>query len=154
MGSSNVVTASENVKVAPKPSAKDRRAMANILKNSTPVITQKQKDKWLAALRGGRFKQGRDMLMNEYNEYCCLGVLKRTCNFGNRDPESYGDSFLFKFHEETAEDFAGLEGVLAYLNDGIEIPQNTNNLELQPFAPQSFIYIADFIEKFLPVKES
>jgi hypothetical protein len=33
------------------------------------------KKKWLAALRSGKFKQGKGMLRTENNEFCCLGVL-------------------------------------------------------------------------------
>jgi hypothetical protein len=32
------------------------------------------KTQWLAALRGGKFKQGRGLLRNENNECCCIGV--------------------------------------------------------------------------------
>ena len=34
------------------------------------------KEKWLKALRGGEFKQGRERLCDlDDNSYCCLGVL-------------------------------------------------------------------------------
>lgn len=33
------------------------------------------KEKWLVALRSGKYKQGQSRLCNEQNEYCCLGVL-------------------------------------------------------------------------------
>jgi hypothetical protein len=36
----------------------------------------KLKEKWLAALRGGDYKQGQDMLRSEDGScFCCLGVL-------------------------------------------------------------------------------
>ena len=34
------------------------------------------RDKWLAALRSGDYKQGRAKLMNSEGGYCCLGVLQ------------------------------------------------------------------------------
>jgi hypothetical protein len=34
------------------------------------------RDKWLAALRSGDYKQGRAKLMNSDGSYCCLGVLQ------------------------------------------------------------------------------
>jgi len=33
------------------------------------------KQKWLEALRSGRYAQGQGILRNTNNEYCCLGVL-------------------------------------------------------------------------------
>lgn len=33
------------------------------------------KQKWVKALRSGKYKQGRGMLRNNDNEFCCLGVL-------------------------------------------------------------------------------
>lgn len=33
------------------------------------------KTKWVAALRSGEFKQGREVLRTEKNDFCCLGVL-------------------------------------------------------------------------------
>jgi hypothetical protein len=33
------------------------------------------KKKWLAALRSGKYKQGKYTLRTEDNEFCCLGVL-------------------------------------------------------------------------------
>ena len=40
------------------------------------------KKKWLAALRSGKYKQGRGALRSKNNEYCCLGVL---CDIHSRD---------------------------------------------------------------------
>jgi hypothetical protein len=33
------------------------------------------KEKWIAALRSGRYKQGQGKLRSMYDKYCCLGVL-------------------------------------------------------------------------------
>ena len=33
------------------------------------------KERWLAALRSGDYKQGKDSLKTEANTFCCLGVL-------------------------------------------------------------------------------
>lgn len=44
-------------------------------------LTKEEKDKWVAALRSGDFKQGRDQLYNSLtNTYCCLGVLAEINN--------------------------------------------------------------------------
>lgn len=40
-------------------------------------MPQWMKDKWVAALRSGEYKQGRNILKNDINgTYCCLGVLQ------------------------------------------------------------------------------
>lgn len=33
------------------------------------------KQKWLEALRGGKYKQGKNVLRTAQDEFCCLGVL-------------------------------------------------------------------------------
>lgn len=33
------------------------------------------KEKWLQALRGGKYSQGKGFLRNKDDKYCCLGVL-------------------------------------------------------------------------------
>jgi hypothetical protein len=38
-------------------------------------MKQEWKDKWTAALRSGKYKQGKGKLRNFDNTYCCLGVL-------------------------------------------------------------------------------
>ena len=38
-------------------------------------MNQEIKQKWLEALRSGKYKQGRLGLRNKQNEFCCLGVL-------------------------------------------------------------------------------
>jgi len=37
--------------------------------------------KWVEALRSGKYKQGAGVLLNEKNEYCCLGVLAEINGF-------------------------------------------------------------------------
>lgn len=38
-------------------------------------MNQEIKAKWVAALRSGQYKQGKECLRNEENHFCCLGVL-------------------------------------------------------------------------------
>jgi hypothetical protein len=38
-------------------------------------MEQELKDKWIAALRSGKYKQGKYQLRDSDNCYCCLGVL-------------------------------------------------------------------------------
>ena len=38
------------------------------------------KEKWVAALRSGKYKQGQGELRSRHNRFCCLGVLCNTVN--------------------------------------------------------------------------
>ena len=40
------------------------------------------KARWVAALRGGEYTQGKSSLRNKYDELCCLGVL---CDLAGKD---------------------------------------------------------------------
>jgi len=41
---------------------------------------------WIKALRSGKYKQGQNVLLDEKNRYCCLGVL---CDLYNKDCRSH-----------------------------------------------------------------
>lgn len=38
-------------------------------------MNQKIKRAWVKALRSGKYKQGKNQLRNQYDEFCCFGVL-------------------------------------------------------------------------------
>lgn len=38
-------------------------------------MNQIVKEKWTTSLRSGQYKQGKNVLRDEYNNFCCLGVL-------------------------------------------------------------------------------
>lgn len=40
------------------------------------------KAKWLAELRGGRYPQGRNYLLDNEGNYCCMGVLACVAGYG------------------------------------------------------------------------
>ena len=50
------------------------------------MLTPKQFDKWVKALRSGEFKQGRYQLFNNIKtdpKYCCLGVCRKVNRLDN-----------------------------------------------------------------------
>ncbi len=51
-------------------------------------FTQEIKDKWVAALRSGEYRQGTFQLKSQKGYYCCLGVLNHVINYGQ--PEHHG----------------------------------------------------------------
>lgn len=91
------------------------------------------KAKWVAALLGGEYAQGKGQLYKpEDGTYCCLGVL---CEVARQDLTTgvRNDSHLYQWAKEQI----GGEAVttLWKMNDGID-----------EHARHSFMQIADFIE--------
>lgn len=89
------------------------------------------KEKWVAALRSGEFKQGRGALYKN-GKYCCLGVADKIEGY---EPDAR-DSIL-KHHENVPEIIRGdteLTARLATMNDE---------------GGKSFSEIADYIEQNL-----
>lgn len=48
------------------------------------------KAKWVAALRSGKYKQGKGVLRGHSNAYCCLGVL---CEVAGHDPVEWQTAY-------------------------------------------------------------
>lgn len=106
------------------------------------------KQQWVEALRSGEYKQGRNRLRSEANEFCCLGVLCNLHALANpefarrqRDPMSYGGDM--KAPPTNVVRWAGLGGstviwAVAERNDGAG-----------GYSKHSFAEIADYIEKNL-----
>jgi len=57
-------------------------------------LTEAQKE-WIAALRSGKYKQGRNSLKSE-DGYCCLGVAVDVAGYGDRI-SSHGNNNLYGF---------------------------------------------------------
>ena len=102
------------------------------------------KEKWITALKSGKYQQGQHVLRNKNNEFCCLGVLCDIINPNGWKVEGYRHKFFFGkdvCHTSLSQDIlkvVGLdgkeEGELIHLNDGDKV---------------SFSKIAGHIEKYL-----
>lgn len=130
------------------------------------------KEKWLEALRSGKFKQGKGALRNSADEYCCLGVFCSVAGLPFIGPgeelSSTGDpmevyyvgiwtgewalptrgmrnSFRIFGSDSLKEDPLDLVLRLATLNDCGK-DEGVGDL-----IPQNFAQIADYIEKNLVV---
>ena len=105
------------------------------------------KEKWLAALRSGKYKQARGVLRGEAVDgsgvgYCCLGVLVDACGFGDdldcwrdagtipmEDPCDIDEHGQTEFNEGDLSDWVlravGLDGddcsELVAMNDGLRM---------------------------------
>lgn len=61
-------------------------------------FTQEVKDKWLEALKSGKFKQGQFSLMQEVDgeiRHCCIGVLGEVCKFLNNSDKYETNPYTF-----------------------------------------------------------
>lgn len=113
------------------------------------------KERWIAALRGGDYRQGHGVLRSSGNEYCCLGVL---CELAvqegvipepqpwSHDPERYvyGEDTVLPPAEVT--DWAELGSA----NPGVDGEYLTTYNDGEDDLPaESFSQIADRIEHSL-----
>lgn len=103
------------------------------------TMTPKAKRDWVAALRSGKYEQGKDSLLSD-NGYCCLGVLCKLQGIDDAHLE-FGDfPFSVGLFEDIGRDwcvpYKGSLYNLASLNDGVD-----GN------APLTFKQIANIIER-------
>lgn len=97
-------------------------------------------EKWIGALRSGKYQQGKGYLRANNGTYCCLGVL---CDIYNPDiwsPSEYG--WIFDCHRTE------LPASLAKLI-GISSKFETSLMNMNDERNKSFIQIADYIENIL-----
>ena len=97
-------------------------------------LPQEFKEKWVTALRSGKYEQGKGRLKNGLGEYCCIGIFCEVNNIPYNETsmlDQRGDEIGYK----PLQDFIGPKtDILWRKND-------TNN--------ESFSEIADYIEKEL-----
>lgn len=94
-------------------------------------------DKWIKALRSGKYKQGKEDLHDSvHNTFCCLGVL---CDIGYAQPHHNGDAYI-----ENDPDLT--ENCYLETKDGY-IPSLGTDLAKLNDNGTTFEEIADIIEK-------
>jgi hypothetical protein len=91
---------------------------------STPHMDANIKQKWVGALRSGKYKQGYNCLRNRQDGFCCFGVLCDVINPGGWNQDSCG---FYSFSESSGlppqhiQDEVGIPkpaiGVLVEMND-------------------------------------
>lgn len=119
-------------------------------------MTKELKDKWIAALRSGQYKQGHTYL-HKNDEFCCLGVLLEVADIKMGEHEEFGNTYHF-IVDESDKDIqivsclpgklqktlglgGGYHELLWQMNDGIGVAANNR---------QSFTEIAQYIEQNIP----
>lgn len=98
-------------------------------------MKKEDKDAWVVALRSGKYVQGHGLLRDEYNRFCCLGVLAdiTSGDWVNRDFQEFGAVELLR------NGYCGLPA----------IQQNT--LSHRNDSGDTFTQIADWIENNVEV---
>lgn len=101
------------------------------------------KEKWLEALRSGKYKQGRGELRSVNDEFCCLGVLCDVSGQGEWDKRteahySYGQGTKW-----------GAYGLPLFMNEftGLTMKPEETLFALNDDKKLSFNEIADWIEE-------
>lgn len=110
-------------------------------------MNKEWKEKWLTALRSGKYKQGKYVLRNNDDEYCCLGVLCDVYDdslwyrdngnylYNSNKEETLGEDVwsaipdyllpVFEFiYNNPIISYQGKEATLAGLNDDIDLDFN------------------------------
>lgn len=114
-------------------------------------------EKWVAALRSGKYQQGRNMLRPNDNQFCCLGVLCDISGLGKWEDERGDDITFYTVGEDTSETvlpatvrrWAGMrhyEGEFTE-KDQLGVPVIQKLSGLNDSGRWSFEDIADIIEK-------
>lgn len=127
--------------------AKSKKPKVKSLKKMVPA----QKKIWTAALRSGKFKQGRGALVvktTEGSKHCCLGVAQ--CVLGERPPRQ-GESLLREGRFGLSKT---LQQTLASANDGQNAKLTFEKLGVSPPRLNSrgratFTSIANWVDKNL-----
>jgi len=102
------------------------------------------KQKWLDALRSGKYKQGKDNLRNTLNnetEFCCIGVWADITDSKGWNDEGWGDTKNDEFPDHLITSLT--KNGFTY-SDAMEY---LNNLANKNDAGVNFNAIADMIEK-------
>ena len=100
----------------------------------------KLKAKWVKALRSGKYKQGRGMLLDGKGRMCCLGVLESIC----RTPKKVllaNPTTLIPVEGSERGVSIHVRRTLALMNDGDKYDSTRK--------PKTFKQIATYIEKNL-----
>jgi len=115
-------------------------------------MKKKIAEKWVKALRSGDYKQGKDRLRDEQNNFCCLGVL---CNLHAQEHpylaklEKYPSSYLSETVElpVKVQEWAGMDDSLGCFSYPVPGYEDEYSLAELNDAGMEFKKLAKYIEK-------
>lgn len=105
----------------------------------------KLKTKWVAALRGGAFKQAKGMLKDFEGNYCCLGVL---CKVAGLEIDESGDRVVGTDPRSAVAGYFPIYKLIGWKGgtDGRELSMRNDGSRQIGGRVWSFPEIADYIE--------
>lgn len=113
--------------------------------STTFKLDPELKQRWVSALRSGKYRQGHNCLKDIDNDYCCLGVLADLIN-----PEAWvynSDILSFEWSSVYTEDPWLIKHSSKYLiTDPIPAKVQKTLAKKNDFEKFSFLEIADYIE--------
>lgn len=107
------------------------------------------KEKWLAALRSGKYKQGKGALYDPVTDgYCCLGVLEHVCD-GKVEMYTSAVNLHNKAMAMPTKEWYEANGITGLEDKQYDSYGTTTEWRLAHMndSDKSFAEIADFIEK-------
>ena len=109
------------------------------------------KQLWINALRSGEYVQGKTVLRDQNNQYCCLGVLTDLYAKEFSIPWQYDDdSNAYKFGDEEFSSTYLTPSVMQWSElDSFNSPVQDSTLATLNDNGKTFGEIADLIEKYL-----
>ncbi len=108
--------------------------MSDVSSSEKKTMDPEAKAKWLPALRGGQYQQGKSLLHSD-GRYCCLGVLHEVCSGAWDEEDEDGDY--------------SVKGEFCLLADGmygLDEPTMQHLAKMNDDLDKSFVEIADYIE--------
>lgn len=105
------------------------------------------KERWVAALRSGDYKQGRKRLRTLEDSFCCLGVL---CDVVHPDvwvKREDDDCYAIQEGNSPHSHFSGYIPINLADELGIDDSQQSVLVQMNDCKKKSFAEIADYIEK-------
>lgn len=115
-------------------------------------MDKKIKEKWLEALRSGKYVQGEGVLRNGDDEYCCLGVLCEVAGAEcSKEPVYAGSDLLIPRYRFTYKGDSQTELLPLLLSNELGIGKDAHSTltTMNDNQGKTFKQIADWIEENL-----
>jgi hypothetical protein len=104
------------------------------------------KERWIAALRSGDYKQGRASLRDHNNNFCCLGVLCDVYDPTKWDTPEYSYEGEFYYLPTKLEELIGFYKKVSPTGSEVSVSIQGNLTMLNDGLKFDFDQIADYIE--------
>lgn len=115
------------------------------------AMLKETRDKWVEALRSGDYEQGRDVLCDEENRYCCLGVLNEV--MGNKSRTNRMGREYLDAKDEAGDYYCFAMNTYWLESQGVSRDMASRLAKMNDLGMQ-FVDIAQWIEANVEIQES